>query len=210
MSTTATKLPCAARAVRHLQRADPALARLIKKVGPCRASVEAQETFEAILEAIAYQQLNGKAAQTILNRVLALFGGRFPTPKAFLKMKEAPLRKAGLSRNKLAAMRDLAAKAVSGVVPPRRALAKLPDAEIIERLTEVRGVGVWTAKMFLMFGLGRPDVLPSGDFGIRKSFAVHFRKSGRLPPPSALEKHGKAWAPYRTVACWYLWRALDG
>ncbi len=209
-STTATKpLPFSAAAVRHLKKADKTLSRVISKVGPCRALQHPQDTFEALLHAITYQQLNGKAARTIHGRVLALFGGKCPSPAKFLEQKEDNLRKAGLSRNKLAAMRDLAEKSVSGIVPLRKQLEPLSDAEIIERLTQVRGVGVWTAQMFLMFRLGRPDVLPSGDFGIRKAFGVHFRKNGRMPPPSAVEKHGKLWAPYRTVASWYLWRSLD-
>jgi 3-methyladenine DNA glycosylase/8-oxoguanine DNA glycosylase len=107
-------------------------------------------------------------------------------------------------------MRDLAAKCLSGAVPPRRELEKLPDDEIVARLVEVRGIGVWSAQMFLMFRLGRPDVLPVGDFGVRKAFGLLYRRSGRLPPPSAVERHGKIWAPYRTVASWYLWRSLDG
>lgn len=131
------------------------------------------------------------------------------TPKNVLKMDPAKLRGAGLSANKLLAIRDLAEKALSGVVLPRRELEKLSDAEIIARLTEVRGVGAWTVQMFLMFKLGRPDVLPVDDFGVRKAFGLAYRKNGRLPPPSVLEKHGRIWAPHRTVASWYLWRSLD-
>ncbi len=169
-----------------------------------------QDTFESLVQSIVYQQLNGKAAATIHARVLALFGGgKGLTPRRLLKMPAAKMRGAGLSANKLAAMRDLAEKTLSGVVRPRRELETLSDAEIIERLTAVRGVGVWTAQMFLMFRLGRPDVLPTGDFGVRKGFGLLYRKSGRLPPPSALEKHGRVWAPYRSVASWYMWRKLD-
>ncbi len=162
------------------------------------------------MQSIVYQQLNGKAAATILGRVHALFGGeKNLTPRRLLKRTEAELRGAGLSRNKLLAVRDLAEKTLSGVVAPRRELEKLSDAEIIARLTEVRGVGEWTVHMFLMFKLGRPDVLPTGDYGVRKAFGLMYRKSAALPPPSALEKHGRIWAPYRTVASWYLWRRLD-
>lgn len=162
------------------------------------------------MQSIVYQQLNGKAAATIHGRVLALFGGEKKlTPKAMLKMPKSKLRGAGLSENKFLAVRDLAAKSLSGVVAPRRELEKLPDAEIIARLTEVRGIGEWTVQMFLMFKLGRPDVLPTGDFGVRKAFGLLYRKTSVLPPPSALEKHGKIWAPYRSVASWYLWRKLD-
>lgn len=166
-----------------------------------------QDTFESLVQSIVYQQLNGKAASTIHGRVLALFPEL--TPKNVLKMDQTRLRGAGLSANKLLAIRDLAEKALSGVVLPRKRLEKLPDAEIISRLTEVRGVGTWTVQMFLMFKLGRPDVLPVGDFAIRKAFGLAYRKNGRLPPPTVVEKHGKLWAPHRTVASWYLWRSLE-
>lgn len=162
------------------------------------------------MEAIVYQQLNGKAAATIHGRVLALFNGKkIVTPARLLKMPEMKLRGAGLSANKFLAVRDLAQKCLSGVVAPRKDLAALSDAEIIARLTQVRGIGEWTAQMFLMFTLGRPDVLPTGDYGVRKAFGLLYRKNGRLPPPSVLERHGAIWAPYRTVASWYLWRSLD-
>jgi DNA-3-methyladenine glycosylase II len=162
------------------------------------------------VQSIVYQQLNGKAAATIHGRVLALFKGeKHMTPKRLLLMPEEKLRAAGLSRNKTIAVRDLAEKCLSGAIKPRAQLEALSDAEIIERLTEVRGVGEWTVQMFLMFKLGRPDVLPSGDYGVRKAFGLLYRKSGKLPPPSAVEKHGRIWAPYRTVASWYLWRRLD-
>lgn len=139
---------------------------------------------------------------------MKVLGGK-ATPQRLSKTPDAPLRAAGLSGNKLAAIRDLTEKSLSGIVRPRKELEKLSDAEIVERLTEVRGIGAWTVHMFLMFRLGRPDVLPSGDFGVRKAFGQLYRKSGKLPPPSALEKHGRMWAPYRTVAAWYLWRHLD-
>lgn len=142
--------------------------------------------------------------------MLALFGGeKNLTPKRLLAMPEAKLRGAGLSANKYLAVRDLAGKSLSGVVAPRKDLEKLSDAEIIARLTEVRGIGEWTVQMFLMFKLGRPDVLPTGDYGVRKAFGLLYRRSSRLPPASALEKHGRLWAPYRSVASWYLWRRLD-
>jgi 3-methyladenine DNA glycosylase/8-oxoguanine DNA glycosylase len=168
-----------------------------------------QDTFESLVQSIVYQQLNGKAAATIHGRVLALFKGGKIMPERLLKIPKSKLRGAGLSENKFLAVRDLAKKALSGVVAPRKHLEKLPDAEIIARLTEVRGIGEWTVQMFLMFKLGRPDVLPTGDFGVRKAFGLLYRKSAALPPPSALEKHGRIWAPYRTVASWYLWRRLD-
>jgi 3-methyladenine DNA glycosylase/8-oxoguanine DNA glycosylase len=162
-----------------------------------------------LLQSIVYQQLNGKAAATIHGRVLKVLGGK-PSPRRLLKASDAALRGAGLSRNKLLAVRDLAAKCLTGEAPPRKHLETLTDEEIVARLTEVRGIGAWTAHMFLMFRLGRPDVLPTGDFAIRKAFGLLYRKNGRMPPPSAVEKHGKLWAPYRTVASWYLWRSLDG
>lgn len=168
-----------------------------------------QDTFESLVQSIVYQQLNGKAAATIHGRVLALFKDGEITPKRLLKTPKAKLRGAGLSENKFIAVRDLAQKCLSGVVKPRRELEALSDAEIIERLTEVRGIGEWTVQMFLMFKLGRPDVLPTGDYGVRKAFGLLYRKRGGLPPPSALEKHGRKWSPYRTVASWYLWRRLD-
>jgi len=168
-----------------------------------------QDTFESLVQSIVYQQLNGKAAATIHGRVLALFKGKAPTPERLLKLPKAKLRGAGLSENKFLAVRDLAKKCLSGIVKPRVELEDLSDMEIIERLTEVRGIGEWTVQMFLMFKLGRPDVLPTGDYGVRKAFGLLYRKTAALPPASALEKHGKLWAPYRTVASWYLWRRLD-
>ncbi len=186
------------------------LARLIEDVGPCALTSNDMDTFESLVQSIVYQQLNGKAAATIHGRVLALFdGGKTLTPQRLLKTPPAKLRTAGLSANKLLAVRDLAQKCLSGVVAPRADLEALPDAEIVARLTEVRGIGEWTVHMFLMFKLGRPDVLPVGDYGVRKAFGLLYRKNGRLPPPSAVEKHGRIWAPYRTVASWYLWRRLD-
>ena len=209
MSTPAL-LPYASAAARRLKAADPVMRRLIERVGRCALAPKPEDTFEALLEAIVHQQLRTKVAVTIHGRVLALFEGvALVTPELFLKKPDATLRGAGLSGNKLAAMRDLAEKCLAGVVPPRRELEALPDAEIVRRLTAVRGVGEWTAQMFLMFRLGRPDVMPSGDFGVRKAFGLLYRKSGRLPPPAAVERHARLWAPYRTVASWYLWRSLD-
>jgi DNA-3-methyladenine glycosylase II len=200
----------AAAAVRRLKAADPVMKRLIERVGPFTLAPKPEDTFEALLEAIVHQQLRTQVAITIHGRVMALFeDAALVTPELLLKIPDALLRGAGLSRNKLAAMRDLAEKCRDGVVPRRAELEKLPDAEIIERLTAVRGIGVWTAQMFLIFRLGRPDVMPSGDFGIRKAFGLLYRKSARLPPPSAVEAHGRLWAPYRTIAGWYLWRSLD-
>ena len=205
-----TSLPYASAAARRLKAADPVMKRLVERVGPCALAPKPEDTFEALLEAIVHQQLRTKVAATIHGRVLALFeDAALVTPELLLNAPDALLRGAGLSGNKLAAMRDLAEKCRSGVVPPRQELEKLSDAEIVERLTAVRGIGAWTAQMFLIFRLGRPDVMPSGDFGVRKAFGLLYRKNGRLPPPAAVEKHARLWAPYRTVASWYLWRSLD-
>ncbi len=195
--------------MRRLKAADPVLARLIGRVGPFALATKPHDTFESLLSAIVSQQLNTKAAATIHGRVVAALGGDV-SPARLRRTSDAALRGAGLSAAKLAAMRDLADKCAAGVVPPRRALEPLSDDEIVARLTQVRGVGVWTAHMFLIFRLGRPDVLPVGDFAVRKAFGLLYRRSGRVPPPSAVERHGRAWAPYRTVASWYLWRSLDG
>lgn len=206
-----TKPAYLSRAARALKAADPVLARLIARLGPCRLQCSPQETFPSLVASITYQQLNGKAAATIHGRVLALFDeGRALEPRAFLKMPDEPLRKAGLSANKLLAMRDLAERCAAGVVPERRRLEAMEDLAVVERLTQVRGIGVWTAQMFLMFRLGRPDVLPAADYGIRKAFGLLYRKRAGLPPPESVERHGRAWAPWRTVASWYLWRSLDG
>jgi len=184
------------------------LARLIERVGPLRLTPKGDEVFPALLHSIVSQQLHVKVAATIHGRVAALYGGA-PTPEKVARSRDADLRGAGLSANKLLAVRDLAEKCRAGLLPPRRELEKLPDAEIVARLTEVRGIGEWTAQMFLMFRLGRPDVLPTGDYGVRKAFGLLYRKNGKLPPPSAVERHGRRWAPYRTAASWYLWRSLD-
>jgi DNA-3-methyladenine glycosylase II len=197
-------------AVAHLCRSDKGLARLIKKVGPCKLKPHSRRTpFVALVTAVTHQQLNGTAAQTILKRFLALFPGkRFPLPEDVLAMPEDRMRTAGLSRAKVAAIKDIAAKTVDGVVPGSREIAKLSNEEIIERLTSVRGVGPWTVEMLLMFTLGRLDVLPSTDYGVRKGFAVTFGWKD-LPTPKELLEHGERWRPHRTTAAWYLWRALE-
>lgn len=198
------------RAVEHLTSADRALARLIRRVGPCRLSIDAARSpFEALVEAVAHQQLTGKAARTILGRVKALVPRRrFPTPDDLLSLPEEQLRGAGLSRAKVAAVKDIALKTREGLVPTARRLAGMDDAEIIERLTAIRGVGQWTVEMLLIFRLGRLDVLPVDDFGVRKGFAVTYRRA-ELPHRRELQEHGERWRPYRSVASWYLWRAAD-
>jgi DNA-3-methyladenine glycosylase II len=165
--------------------------------------------FVALVTAVTYQQLNGTAAKTILKRMLALFPGkRFPTPEDILAMPDDRLRTAGLSRAKAAAIKDIAAKTVAGIVPGSRVITRLTNEEIIERLTSVRGVGPWTVEMLLMFTLGRLDVLPATDYGVRKGFAVAFGWK-ELPTPKELMEYGERWRPHRTTAAWYLWRALE-
>jgi DNA-3-methyladenine glycosylase II len=165
--------------------------------------------FEEVLESIVYQQLSGKAAATIYGRVRALFPPRrVLSPQALLDTPDEALRGAGLSRAKLAAARDLAAKTLEGVVPTAAALRRMPDDEIIERLTAVRGVGMWTVQMLLIFRLGRPDVLPIHDLGIQKGFQKTYR-TRQWPTPERIERAGEKWRPFRSVASWYLWRATD-
>ena len=197
-------------AVPHLIRSDKTLARLIKRVGPCTLAPERKRTpFQALVRSVAYQQLNGKAAQTILGRVIALYPRRqFPTPEDLLATPDEKLRGAGLSRAKTAAVKDIAAKTLDGVVPDSRAIAKLSNEEIIARITTVRGVGPWTVEMLLMFTLGREDVLPATDFGVRKGFARTYGLK-EMPSPKELLAHGERWRPHRTTASWYLWRAAD-
>jgi len=198
-------------ALRHLRRSDPRMARVIEGIGPCRLEfTPLHSPFHSLMRAITYQQLSGKAAATIHGRVVALFPEETgPHPQLLLELPEAALRGAGLSRNKLLALRDLSAKALDGTVPDSKSLKRLTDAEIIERLTEVRGVGRWTVEMLLIFTLGRPDVLPVTDLGVRKGFQRAYDMR-RLPAYSTLERAGRAWAPYRSIASWYLWRIADG
>jgi 3-methyladenine DNA glycosylase/8-oxoguanine DNA glycosylase len=187
------------------------LARLIDAVGPFRMRLKRlPSVFAALTEAIVYQQLHGKAAATIHSRLCALFPGSRsgPTAKQLMQTSDEALRGVGLSRPKLAALRDLARRALDGEVPGLAAVHQMDDETVIERLSQVRGIGRWTAEMLLMFRLGRPDVLPVDDFGIRKGFAVAFRKRA-MPSPDAVAKHGNRWRPYRTVASWYLWRAAE-
>jgi DNA-3-methyladenine glycosylase II len=164
--------------------------------------------FDALAESIAYQQLSGKAAATIWSRVRALYSKKHLHPKMVLDTPDKKLRTAGLSRNKIAAFKDLAAKTLDGTVPTRRALATMSDDEIVARLTAVRGIGRWTVEMFLLFDLCRPDVWPVDDYGVRKGFAKTFSRR-KLPTPKQLMKFGEKWRPYRSVAAWYFWRALD-
>ena len=198
-------------AIEHLTKADKVLARLIRQVGPCGLKARKRcSPFQALVQSVAHQQLNGIAANTILGRVMALYPRRkFPTPDDVLATPDEKLRGAGLSRAKVASIKDIAAKTVEGVVPPARTIAKMPDAEILERLTTIRGVGPWTVEMLLIFKLGRLDVLPATDFGVRKGFALIFMRD-ELPKPAELLEYGERWRPYRSIASWYLWRGLDG
>jgi len=229
-------------AIRELTAADPKLGKLIARAGPFTMRIAStQSPFEALVESIVYQQLNGKAAATIHRRLLESFGptlvapaiadvlgapsltapssrvGLHPTPQQILDCPNEQLRAAGLSANKSLALRDLAAKTLDGTVPTLAQIRRMSDEAIIEHLTQVRGIGTWTVHMMLIFRLGRPDVLPTTDYGVRKGFALTFGKLKPadkvtpldLPTPAEMEKRAKKWAPWRSVASWYLWRACD-
>jgi len=198
-------------AIEHLRASDPALARLIDAVGPFRMQLKKTSGIFAMLaEAIVYQQLTGKAAATIFARVCALFprAHEGPTAEKLLRVSDEKLRGAGLSGAKLLALRDLARRAKRGEIPTLTEVHRMEDEAIVERLTQVRGIGRWTVEMLLIFRLGRPDVLPADDYGIRKGFAIAFKKR-ELPAPRDVERRGARWKPYRTVASWYLWRAVE-
>lgn len=194
------------RAVRHLRLADPVLAEVIRRVGPCRFEPRNSGThFEALARAIVYQQLSGSAAGTIHARVAEALGGI--TPEAVLGTPDAPLRAAGLSRQKIAYLRDLSGRVHGGELDLRR-IHELPDDDVIAAVCAVKGIGRWTAHMFLMFRLGRLDVLPELDLGVRKAVQREYRMR-KLPSTERLTKLGSRWAPYRTIAAWYLWRSLE-
>jgi DNA-3-methyladenine glycosylase II len=204
-------------AVAHLRAGDTKLATLIDRVGPFTMQLDRSSSpFESLLESILYQQLHGKAAATIHRRVREYFGGD-PTPELLIATSDDPLRAAGVSGNKIKAMKDLAARTIDGTVPSHAAINKMSDADIVERLTEVRGIGPWTVEMLLIFRMGRPDVLPVTDYGVRKGFALTFQRvpktrpieAADLPAPDTVFKRGQRWAPFRSVASWYLWRACD-
>jgi DNA-3-methyladenine glycosylase II len=193
-----------------LSASDPRLAKLIARSRRYEITPPVSlRPFDALAESIAYQQLNGKAAATIWGRVRALYPkSKWLDPAKVLATADQTLRAAGLSRSKTAAIKDLAAKTLDGTVPSGRALLRMSDDEIVARLTQVRGIGRWTVEMLLLFDLGRPDVWPVDDYGVRKGFAKTFGKR-KLPTPKELMKHGEKWRPYRSVAAWYFWRALD-
>jgi DNA-3-methyladenine glycosylase II len=193
------------KAVNHLKKSDPVLRAIIERVGPCRMEFGPPE-FASLAESIVYQQLNGKAAVTIFNRFAALAGDPL-TPEGILKLSDEHLRSVGLSKQKSSYMKDLAAKTKAGLLDFSK-LPDLTDEEVITHLTQVKGIGVWTAHMFLMFTLRRADVLPTGDYGIQAAMKKHYRKR-KMPKPKEMEKIARPWSPYRSVACWYLWRSLD-
>jgi DNA-3-methyladenine glycosylase II len=216
------------KAVLHLKKSDPVLRAIIARVGPCRMQFR-EPTFHSLARAIVYQQLNGRAALTIFNRFASLAGDPL-TSEGIVQLTPEQMRSVGLSKQKSSYLFDMAERATRGELDFSR-VAGMTDDEVIEHLTQVKGVGVWTAHMFLMFSLGRPDVLPTGDFGIRMAMFRHYldkrsAKSGpakdgkksarkpkprkiRLPTPAQMEKIAASWVPYRSVACWYLWRSLD-
>jgi len=211
------------KAILHLKKSDPVIRAIIESIGPCRMEF-GEPTFHSLAEAIVYQQLNGKAALTIFKRFSALAGDPL-TPEGILKLTPEQMRGVGLSKQKSSYLLDMAERAHRGELDFAR-VAEMSDEEVIEHLTQVKGVGVWTAHMFLMFTLRRPNILPTGDFGVRMAMYKHYLdkarrqgsgKSGKskrkreiiLPKPEQMEKIAKAWQPYRSVACWYLWKSLD-
>jgi DNA-3-methyladenine glycosylase II len=205
-------------ALKELAAADPIIGRLIERAGPYTLRLKSQHSpFEALLEAIVYQQLNGKAAAAILKRVLTFFGELHPAPEHVLAAPDDRLRGCGLSANKLLALRDLAARTLDGTVPTLARIRRLSDEEIVERLTQVRGIGPWTVEMLLIFRLGRPDVLPVTDYGVRKGFALTFKRLPKSKPfdatmlakPDEMLRRAQRWRPWRSIASWYLWRACD-
>ncbi|MHB1699967.1 MAG: DNA-3-methyladenine glycosylase family protein [Acidobacteriaceae bacterium] len=208
----------AALACLELAAADPKLGKLIDRCGPFTMRLaSAQSPFEALVESVVYQQLHGKAAATIHRRLLEGFGSGHPSPEQLLDAPNQQLRAAGLSANKSLALRDLAAKTLDGTVPTLARIRRMSDQAIIDHLTQVRGVGRWTVEMMLIFRLGRPDVLPVSDYGVRKGFALTFMGVGAqqkitpdlLPRPDEMLRRGKRWEPWRSIASWYMWRACD-
>src|SRR2546425_6317299 len=211
MTTQTSHLPFdLSAAMNHLTAKDQKLAELIAETAPFQMDQDPlQSPYEALLEAIAYQSISGKVAATIYGRIKALSAtGRAPTPQEMLKLRKPVLRKAGLSGAKVLAMKDLAQKTFDGVVPTLEQAEKLSDEELVERLVSVRGIGAWTVEMFLIFRLGRPDVLPIHDLGVKKGWSVAYGKK-HMPKPHELLAFGERWRPYRTVASWYMWRAFE-
>jgi DNA-3-methyladenine glycosylase II len=193
------------KAINHLKKSDPVLAAIIERIGPFRMQY-GEPTFHTLAESILYQQLNGKAAATIFNRFTALAGDPL-TPQGILKLSDAQMRGVGLSRQKTAYLRDLSEKTKAGLLEFER-MTDTSDDEVIAHLTQVKGVGVWTAQMFLMFTLRRPDILPTGDYGIQAAIKKYYKKR-KWPKPAVMLKIAKPWVPYRSIASWYLWKSLD-
>jgi DNA-3-methyladenine glycosylase II len=193
------------KAVNHLKKSDPVMRGIVERVGPCRMEFS-EPVFHSLAEAIVYQQLNGKAAETIFKRFTALSGDPV-IPAGIVKLTDAQMRSVGLSKQKSSYLRDMAERAVRGELDFTR-LPEMTDEEVIKHLTQVKGIGVWTAHMFLMFTLKRQNVLPTGDLGVQMAIKKHYNKR-KLPKPLEMEKIAKAWEPYRSIACWYLWRSLD-
>lgn len=195
--------------IAHLSTIDPVMRRVIDAVGPYALPPPPRRSpFEALVRAIAYQQLHEKAAECILTRFIALCPGRrFPQPADVLALAPESMREAGFSRAKIAALQDLAAKAIDGTLPTAAVIRRLDDNAIVDRLVAVRGIGRWTVEMLLIFQLGRPDVLPVDDFGVRNGFRIAYKRP--MPTPQELLRYGERWRPYRTAAAWYLWRAVD-
>jgi DNA-3-methyladenine glycosylase II len=192
-------------ACRHLSQ-DPVMRRVIDLHGPCDLTPRRLSPYATLVRAIAHQQLNGRAAETILGRFLALFpgNGRYPSPEAVLALRPSAIRRAGFSAGKVRAIRDISRHAVKGVVPTARGCARLSDEELIERLVQIHGVGRWTVEMLLIFTLGRPDVLPVDDFGVREGYRIAYGRRTQ-PTPKQLRAYGERWKPYRSVAARYLW-----
>jgi DNA-3-methyladenine glycosylase II len=193
------------KALNHLKKSDPVLASIIQQVGPCRIGFN-DPTFHTLAESILYQQLNGRAAATIFKRFTDAAGDPL-TPEGILKLTDAEMRAVGLSRQKTSYLRDLSEKTAAGLMEWDR-MSNFSEEEVIAHLTQVKGVGVWTAHMFLMFSLRRPDILPTGDYGIQAAIKKYYKKR-KWPKPAVMQKIAKPWAPYRSIACWYLWRSLD-
>lgn len=193
------------KAINHLKRSDPVMAAIIERIGPCRMEYGPPE-FHSLAEAIVYQQLNGKAAVSIFKRFATLAGEPL-TAAGIQKLTDEQMRSVGLSKQKSSYLRDMAERAARGQLDFSR-LHELPDEEVIKHLTQVKGVGVWTAQMFLMFTLKRPNVLPTGDFGVQMAIKRHYNKR-KIPKPAQMEKIAKPWEPYRSIACWYLWKSMD-
>lgn len=199
-------VPYAGEAARHLREADSRMASVIDRVGPCVLRVHACSPYESLVRAIVFQQLSGKAAETIFGRVVTAAGGRVE-PESIGAVGDAALRAAGLSFRKIRYIRDLSARTIDGSLALKN-IKKLPDESVVEQLVAVKGIGVWSAQMFLMFAMGRPDVLPVGDLGVQKA-AMKLYQLRKMPDAKKLTTIANCWKPYRTVACWYLWRSLD-